>query len=191
MEERRYTPDGAQLEDRAGQPPVITGYAAVFNSLSQELPLHEGRTFREVIRPGAFAEALTDGSDVLARYEHVQILGRTKNGTLRLTEDHRGLRYAIDPPDTTTGRDVVTLIQRGDVPYSSFAFKVKKGGDTWKREGDTLTREIRAVYLIDVAPVSQPAYLSTDVAIRSLIEADIDPVLTRWAMRLALAQRSL
>jgi len=190
MEERRYTPDEAHLEDRDGKPPVITGYAAVFNSLSQELPLNEGRTFREVIRPGAFAEALTDGSDVLARFEHAQILGRTKNGTLRLSEDHRGLRYAIDPPDTSLGRDVVTLIKRGDIPYSSFAFKVKKGGDSWNRQSGSLVREIRAVVLIDVSPVAQPAYLSTDVAVRSLIESNIDPVFSRFAMRLALAERT-
>jgi len=190
MEERRYTPAEMLVEDREGKPPIIAGYAAVFNSLSQELPLAEGRTFREVIRPGAFAESLTDGSDVLARFEHTQLLGRTKNGTLRLTEDHRGLRYAIDPPDTTLGKDVVTLIKRGDIPYSSFAFKVKNGGDSWKREGESLVREIRSVTLIDVAPVAQPAYLATDVAVRSFAESNFDPEYTRWAMRLMLAERN-
>ena len=84
MEERRYTPAEMQLEDRDGKPPVITGYAAVFNSLSQELPLSEGARSAKSSARRAFAEVLTDGSDVLARFEHSQLLGRTKNGTLRL-----------------------------------------------------------------------------------------------------------
>jgi HK97 family phage prohead protease len=173
QEEKRFLPgdDAAAIEQRDGEAPKIVGYAAVFNTLSNEMrmPDQSGRTFREVIRPGAFAEALASGDDVLARFEHIEILGRTGNGTLRLTEDERGLRYEIDPPNTTAGRDVVELIKRKDLRGSSFVMKVRQpGGDAWRREGQTLVREIRSVRLVDVAPVSTPAYPATDVALRSL-----------------------
>lgn len=193
-EERRFTLSDNATVEGDGEARKITGYAAVFNSPSQELPLKEGRSFKEIVRPGAFADALVSGADVLARFEHTQILGRTGNGTLRLTEDHRGLRYEIDPPNTTTGRDVVELIRRRDVPYSSFAFRVPKGGDNWRREDGQLVRELRSVELIDIAPVAKPAYMATDTALRSLLDSgdvlDADErQLLRWAMRLALASR--
>jgi HK97 family phage prohead protease len=192
-DERRYLPAAMQVEDRADKPPMIVGYAAVFNTLSEDLPLSEGRTYKEVIRPGAFAESLADGSDVLARFEHAEILGRTGNGTLRLIEDERGLRYEIDPPDTQLGRDLLVLIKRRDVPYSSFAFRVRQGGDAWRREGATMVRELRSVRLVDVAPVTKPAYLATDAAVRSYDAAaseHVTPsVLPTWNMKLQVADR--
>src|SRR5262245_48545104 len=134
-EERRYLSEPLALADGSRK---IVGYAAVFNSLSEPLPMKRddpaGRSFREIIRPGAFAESLASNRDVLARFEHTTILGRTGNGTLRLSEDSRGLRYEIDPPDTTYARDVIELIRRRDVPYSSFAFRVRSSGETWKRD---------------------------------------------------------
>lgn len=190
--ETRYLP-GVELRAVApNKPPLIVGYAAVFNSVSDELPLTEGRTYREVIRPGAFLSSIASRADVLARFEHNELLGRVSNGTLRLVEDQRGLRYEIDPPDTSVGRDVVALIRRRDISASSFAFKVKFGGDTWRREGSTLVREIRAVSLLDVSPVAKPAYPETDVAVRSLAasEANQGSRNHRMAMRLALAERS-
>ncbi len=198
-EELRFFAEPLTLAERADAAPVITGYAAVFNTLSREMPLSPGRTFKEVIRPGAFAEALASGADVLARYEHSQILGRTGNGTLRLVEDARGLRYEIDPPDTTVGKDLVISLRRGDVSASSFAFTVKPGGDIWRREGETLVREITSVKsLVDVSPVARGAYAATDVALRSYSESGLEqdaqtetlePCAQRMAMRLALAER--
>jgi HK97 family phage prohead protease len=189
-EERRYTA-AATLELRAGG--KIAGYAAVFNTLSNELPLPGGRkSFREIIRPGAFAAALASGDDVLARFEHSELLGRTGNGTLRLYEDSRGLRYEIDPPNTSAGRDVLELIRRRDVAASSFAMIVNPGGDAWRREGSTLIREIRSVRLIDVSPVARPAYPETDAALRSLEAAKLptgERHSVRMGMRLALASR--
>lgn len=194
-EERRYLPaTDMQVEERADKPAMIVGYAAVFNTLSEELRMGE-RAFREVIRPGAFAESLASGRDILARNEHRSVLGRLANGTLRLIEDQRGLRYEIDPPDTTDGQNLVKQIRRRDITASSFAFKVPQGGDAWRREGDKLVRELRSVELIDVSPVAEPAYPATDVALRSLEASAIDalpedPHSQRMALRLALADRS-
>jgi HK97 family phage prohead protease len=72
--------------------------------------------FREMIMPGAFKDAIKN-SDVRALFNHDPnlLLGRTESGTLRIKEDKAGLRYDVDLPDTVTGRDVQTLIKRGDV----------------------------------------------------------------------------
>ena len=192
--ERRFLTEGIQVEKRDGKP-MIVGYAAVFNTLSNEMQLRPEQRFKEVIRPGAFSESLASGYDVVAKFDHGPILGRQSNGTLRLFEDERGLRYEIDPADTTAGRDAVTLIDRKDVRGSSFEFRVEAGGDVWRREGATLVRELRTVQLRDVSPVIRPAYPATDVALRSLdawAETDsqiVPDYRVRLAMRLALAER--
>jgi hypothetical protein len=76
------------------------------------------------------------------------------------------LRYEIDPPDTTAGRDIVESIKRGDVDGSSFGFMPKS--QTWRKEGKILVRELNDVDLFDVSPVTFPAYNSTSVHVRSM-----------------------
>jgi len=71
---------------------VIRGYAAVYDSDSQDLG-----GFVERIAPGAFKEVLETNPDVFGRYNHDRLLGRTSSGTVRLFHDERGLRYEIDP----------------------------------------------------------------------------------------------
>jgi HK97 family phage prohead protease len=174
--ERRFLPGETSVvtaTTSAGRGQKIVGYAAVFNSLSRPIPVDskqpQGRAFREIIRPGAFTRALASGKEIFARLEHQSYLGRTGNGTLRVTEDSRGLKYEIEPPNTSTGRDVVELIRRKDVYESSFAFLVSPNGDTWRRENGELIREIRGVELLcDVGPVAVAAYAATDAAMRSL-----------------------
>jgi HK97 family phage prohead protease len=173
-EERRFAAVPAQIEiAAAGRKPKIVGYAAVFGVLSNELVTRDGRKFFERILPGAFAESLRSGADIVAHFDHSgQPLGRTSNGTLRLSEDFRGLRYEIDPADTTLARDVLALIRRGDIQASSFMFRVREpGGDSWKREDGRdgrLVRELRSVSLLDVSVVTVPAYPQTEAAVRSL-----------------------
>lgn len=169
--ERRVTEAAVEVRARAeGQQPMLTGYAAVFNSASDDLG-----GFREIIRPGAFDRALGSKGDVLARAEHDSklLLGRKSAGTLRLFVDKKGLRYEIDPPDTQAGRDVVTLVKRGDVTQSSFAFRVtgEKGEEWLQGEDGMLMRELIDVDLFDVAPVAMPAYQATTVSARALEHA--------------------
>lgn len=159
--ERRAFPIEFRLEQ--GEAPKIRGYAAVFN---QESELLGG--FRETIAPGAFKKTLKE-ADVRALFNHDPnfVLGRTSAGTLALREDKNGLYMEIDAPDTQQGRDVMTLIERGDVDQASFAFRVVK--DTWtNEEGQTPTRTLDEVQLFDVSPVTYPAYTQTSVAVRSM-----------------------
>lgn len=157
-----------QVEARAaaeGEPRAIAGYAAVFNSDTRI-----GDYFIERIAPGAFAKAI-GRDDVRCLFNHSDnlVLGRTKSGTLRLSEDSKGLRYECDPPDTTWARDVVALIGRGDVSQSSFAFRALR--QEWDDSGEIPVRTILEVELYDVSPVTYPAYDDTEVGVRCLTEA--------------------
>ena len=155
----------AELRVSNGDQPKITGYAAVFNSLSDDLG-----GFREQIKRGAFKRTLDAGADVRALVDHdpSRILGRTTAGTLTVREDRNGLLVEIDPPDTTAGRDILESIRRGDVSQMSFAFSVPPGGEKWVDDGKTATRTLTDVDLYDVSAVSFPAYPDTSVAVRSL-----------------------
>lgn len=148
---------------------TVTGYAAVFNSPSEDMG------FIEYIEPGAFREAIPK-SDVRALFNHDPnyILARTASGTLQIEEDEKGLRYQFSIPETTFGNDFAVMLQRGDVSQSSFSFTVKD--QTWEenRQADgtmQYTRRIKKVErLYDVSPVTYPAYPDTEVALRSISE---------------------
>jgi len=136
----------------------IEGYAATFHSEARM-----GR-YVETIAPGAFTDAL--GSDVIALLDHDpgKVLGRTRSGTLRLTQDSRGLAFSLDVADTQAGRDVLALAERGDLGGMSFGFQVPKGGESWTGERRTLTR----IGLKEISVVSAwPAYPDTSLALRA------------------------
>ena len=142
----------------------LAGYAALFNS---EASLNG---FVEVIRQGAFAKSLADGSNVRALYHHQgdALLGTTKGRTLQLREDARGLAFELDLPNTTHGRDLAILVDRGDVSGCSFGFRVRDGGERWEQRGAQLVRELLDVELAEITLTSIPAYPDTSVALRSL-----------------------
>ena len=147
----------------------LSGYAAVFNS---ETTI--GGMFREVVKPGAFKKTIKDKADVRALFNHDSniVLGRTKNGTLTLAEDDKGLRIDIDLPDTQQAKDLYRQIERGDIDQMSFGFNVVK--DSWTRaqsENELPLRELRELRLFDVSPVTFPAYTTTEVQARSLVES--------------------
>lgn len=144
----------------------IAGHAAMFNSLSQDLG-----GFREMIAPGAFANAIQN-SDVRGLWNHDSniVLGRNKSGTLRLNEDDQGLGFEIDMPDTQLVRDMVmSPIDRGDVSQCSFGFRTIT--DSWRKQDGEWIRTLEEVELFDVSPVTYPAYTNTDVALRSMQSA--------------------
>ena len=146
-----------------GQPKKIVGYAAVFDVLSENLG-----GFRERIATGAFSRALSEGQDVRALWNHESeyVLGRTKNGTLKLEEDSHGLRIEVEPPETMWAADALTSLERGDVDQMSFSFRALS--DVWTMEGGIAVRTLKDVDLYDVSPVTFPAYPQTQVSLRAL-----------------------
>ena len=170
-EERALIAEGLELraEGETGKL-TLRGYAAVFNSLSEQLPGNNG-TFREVIRPGAFRDSLAQGADVRFLLNHEGLpLARTTSGTLRLKEDSRGLVIDadLDPSDPDVQR-IVPKIRRGDLSQMSFGFITRR--DNWRQESGGQVRDLLAVDLLDVSAVTYPAYRATEVALRSLARA--------------------
>lgn len=166
---------GAEIRAKTeGGKKTLTGYAAVFNS-----PSHDLGGFVEVIRPGAFTRALREGQNVVCLHNHDpnQLLGRTASGTLRLKEDQRGLHFECDLPDTGAARDVLAVVERGDIEGCSFRFIVNRSatapGAKWifTGAGSPDIREILDVDLLDVGPCTDPAYPGTDVSARAYQDA--------------------
>ena len=163
--EVRETEDGMQF----------SGYAAVFNSDSQPLP------FTERIASGAFRGSLRNRNDIKLLWNHdtASVLGSTRAGTLRLTEDDRGLYVEAMLPNTSMGRDARELISRGDVDSMSFGFTVARGGDEWSSDGSV--RTLTKINLHEVSIVAFPAYTATagSTAVRGLDKiaqrAEVDP----------------
>jgi hypothetical protein len=163
----------AALEVRA-KGRKLEGYAAIFGVETRIGPITES------IRAGAFAGALSDGRDVLALVDHspAALLARSKSGTLRLAQDSRGLSFELDVPDTTTGRDVLALAERGDLGGASFGFRPSAAGEIWQGKSRTLTNiDLREVSIVQAFP----AYAQTTVAARSASKS----------VRLALSRRLL
>lgn len=172
--EFRVSPDGEQ--------PSISGYAALFETLSDDLG-----GWLEVIDPHAFDAVIARNPDVRALWNHNSdhILGRTLANTLHLTIDARGLAYVIDPPDTQLAKDLIVSMRRKDVTQSSFGFICQR--DQWTDNADgTVTRRILEFdELLDVSPVTYPAYSGTTSQARSL------PVTMPTEIRSKIAQRDL
>lgn len=137
----------------------LEGYAATFGAVA-----NIGGGYQERIAQGAFQASLA--GDVLALMDHdpARVLGRTRSGTLRLSEDSKGLAFSLDLPDTQAGRDVLELAQRNDLGGMSFGFHVPEGGERWNGNIRTLS----AVTLREISVVSaHPAYPDTSLALRS------------------------
>ncbi|WP_336661298.1 HK97 family phage prohead protease, partial [Enterobacter hormaechei] len=105
------------------------------------------------------------GSDVRALYEHnyTQLLGRTKSGTLVLSEDDTGLRFELTPPNTQLGNDVLELVERGDISGMSFGFRALK--EAWDIGQSPYLRTVTAAELREITVTSMPAYPESGVEI--------------------------
>lgn len=161
--EVRSTKDGKKIE----------GYASVFNTLAQ-LP-----GFQERMMPGAFTRAIRNNQDVVCLFNHDAnfVLGRTTSGTLRLSQDSRGLHYECSLPDTQAARDLHTSIERKDISGCSFAFKIPNdAAQRWSERtaadgSHFIQRDITDVDLLDVSPVTYPCYQGTHVDARVVAQA--------------------
>tara|TARA_B100000029_G_C17555448_1_gene951547 strand:- start:597 stop:1730 length:1134 start_codon:yes stop_codon:yes gene_type:complete len=162
--ERRTANESVELRED-GESLVATGYASVFNRLSQNLG-----GFVEQVDSRAFNSTIKQ-ADVRALFNHEpdHLLGRSSTGTLRMNVDDTGLRYEIDLPNTSLGKDVAELLKRGDISGSSFGFRVIS--DDWGQTDDGYPlRTLTEVALRDLGPVTFAAYESTSASLRSLAD---------------------
>lgn len=169
--ERRFSTTAPTIETRADGGKKIVGYAAVFYRAGDEgTEYNLWGNYYERVAPTAFNAALDRQDDARALFNHDanQVLGRVGAGTLKLSVDDNGLRYEITPPETQQAKDIMALVERGDIPGSSFAFSVD--GEKWEKD-DKGKREIRtltSVRLYDVGPVTYPAYGATTAGMRAI-----------------------
>jgi len=186
--------------DAEGKPAAaLAGYAAMFGVESCEmwdidLVDEDGEPFPfvEIIDPAAFDRTLHDKPDVRALFNHdtSSVLGRTKSGTLALSVDEVGLVFVCQIPDTQVGRDVRTLVARGDIDGCSFGFRVVKSKVT-HRDGQPSIRTLLEVELFEISPaVTFPAYEQTEVALRAR-KARASKIAARLTPRLDHSRRQL
>ena len=145
----------------------VAGHAAVFfdESRFEETTFELPRSgLRERIMRGAFDQSLASDDEIVALNQHdkTQPLARRSAGTLQLSTDERGLSFLITLAETTRARDLVADIQAGNVTGASFGFTVRQDGAQIEDEMRTLT----GVKLIEISPVTFPAFSGTDVFLR-------------------------
>lgn len=164
---------------------IIEGYAAVFDT-PEVMYEYDGVEYLEEIRSGSFESAQM--ADVVLNFNHQgKPVARTKNGTLQLMVDQRGLRVRADLSGTEEGRRLYEEVKGGYLDKMSFAFTIN--ADEYDR--DQRLRSITQIKrLYDVAVVDIPAYESTSVLARSFFEAEAERELveTRKALELAKAK---
>jgi len=161
--ETRALPQSLEVREDEGEAIRVSGYAAIFGEET-----NIGGMFTEVIERGAFASAIERQDDVVFLINHNGLpLARTRSGTLRLSEDERGLFIETeldgDDPDV---RSIVPKMKRGDLDKMSFAFVPTR--QEWDDSGDIPKRTIQDLQLHDVAIVTTPAYEGTEIGLRSL-----------------------
>ena len=145
---------------------TIDGYVNAVERLSRTLKSRLGELFQERIRKGAFTRALGRTDDVLLLENHdmSRVLGGTKQGNLKLTEDSIGLRATA----TLTDPEAIDKARRGDYIGWSFAFKdrdVEKDEEHGMRIRNVNDLDLREVSLIDRR--KRPAYDGTLVSVRT------------------------
>jgi len=157
--EVRASEDGAFVE----------GYALVFDT-AETMYEYDGIQYKEQIRSGALNNTLMQ--DVVLNFNHGgKPVARTKNGTLSLQIDNRGLHIRADLSGTDEGRKLYEEVKGGYLDKMSFAFTIN--ADEYNKEQHLRTiTEVKRIY--DVAIVDIPAYESTSVQARSFFEAEAE-----------------
>jgi HK97 family phage prohead protease len=154
-----------RMEER-GEKRALVGKPIVYNSESQLFG-----DWREVILPGAFDASIDDTStDVYALNQHNtdQPLARRAKGTLRINKADDGIMVEFDLGSQTYAADLEKNVEDGNVEKMSFGFRVTK--DNWSEpteERPYYVREVIEAKLIEVSPVTFPAYTDTSLAKRS------------------------
>jgi hypothetical protein len=163
--ERRFFTAPVSVQKRAeGDDNIVEGVAAI---VEKETDLG---FFREKIARGAFDDVLNDDVRALFNHDPNFILGRTASNTLEIGLNENGdLTYKYTTPDRQYARDLYDAIKSGDVDQSSFAFIIKE--HRWEFDEENPDNDLRTIEkigsLIDVSPVTYPAYQDTKVAARS------------------------
>ena len=154
-EDRRLLYAGDRIEFReAGGGMEISGVAIRYG-----VPSEAGRlAFREEFAPGAFTNLSDPAIYACASHKPDQVLGRQGAGTLRLEDSPAELRFSIDLPETSAGRDTAELARRGDLAGASISFIADTRAQEWSGPPEARHRLIRKARLLHLSPVLAPAH---------------------------------
>lgn len=156
----------AEAEDKT-KIATLSGYAAVFEEeIEMGGPIWG---WREMIMKGAFVDTIKE-DDPRGLYNHDTslLLARQSAKTLRLKEDDKGLTFSMDLPDTSYARDLLAVVERGDMSGMSFGFDILEETSVRPGEHDPEKRtlwKINKVKLHEISPVTFPAYEGTSVSV--------------------------
>lgn len=178
-------------EEKDEESYIVEGYASTFEEY--QLWEDEDMILRERIEPTAFDEA--DMSDVVFLLDHTgRVYARTKNDTIKLSTDEKGLFSRTDLSKTTASRSVYEDIEAGNYSQMSFAFTVEADRFEEKRaEGEktVYTRIIdRIAKVFDISAVGFPANPTTNigVATRAAFDGAIEELTAERLEREKLAE---
>jgi HK97 family phage prohead protease len=132
--------------------------------------------FTEILAPGCFAGSLSGDVLMLRDHEPTLLMGRTKSGTLSLSDSADGLHFSCKLPNTTSATDLAESVDRGDLDATSFGFITME--DKWAASADgSVVRTVLEAELLEVSPCSFAAYPANSVSVRSCPQ-DIQSKLT-------------
>ena len=164
----------AALTDADVKGRTIRGFAAVYDTPWSEKCIEQVGYIERVAR-GAFRKALGRAGNVPLRAVHdfnnhgdiKDILATTRNQSLRLKDEAKGLYFEADIAKTTLGNDVLEQVKRGDVWGVSYGMDSDPTTDSAYTYNPP-TRTINTMNrLVDITLTSDPAYEATTVEMRS------------------------
>lgn len=121
--------------------------------------------FIEIIAPGAFSDSINGDVLMLRDHQSSLLMGRTKSGTLSLSDTADGLRFSCKLPNTTAASDLAESISRSDLDGVSFGFYCLE--DDWAFSEKQTVRTIVKAELFEISPCSFAAYPANQVSLRS------------------------
>ena len=164
-EYRNLTVEARAVEDQGDEKRIVTGYASTFD---EPYVLYDGDGWKylEVVDRGAFDN--TDMSDVIMQYDHRgRVFARTRNNTLTVTPDDKGLFIEADLGGTEIGRELYEEIRGGYTDRMSFGFTVNGEFEEYEKTEEGVALYIRHITsvekLYDVSAVSLPANDGTSI----------------------------
>lgn len=163
-----------EIRDSDDSEMIVEGYATTFNQPYQ-LYADSNMIINEQIDARAFDEAQL--SDVIFQYNHEgRVFARTRNDTLEITPDEKGLFIRADLSGTEEGRKLYEEIKGGYTDRMSFGFTVAE--DRTDKTGEDPRTYLRTITkigrLFDVSAVSIPANDFTEISARSYVDGILD-----------------
>lgn len=167
--EMRAKPDGT-----GGTTFEFEGYGATFDD-PFEMWDPWGEAYSEVVRPGAFSRTLAAAPDVpflIGHNDQGIPLARTRNGTMRLSQDSKGLHVLATMDGSRSDvRNLASAVERGDLDEMSIGFVTM--GQEWSPDWETRAMLDLELHRGDVSAVALAANPATAGSTMTALPAEV------------------